>query len=37
MYGSRTRPEILAICGVILVIAALWGAWFVKTPGLMPF
>jgi hypothetical protein len=37
MFNSRARPEILALSGIILVIAALWGAWFVKTPGLLPF
>jgi hypothetical protein len=37
MYNSRTKPEVLAISCLLLIIAALWGAWFVKAPGLSPF
>ena len=37
MYNIRTKPEILAISGVVLIIAALWAVWFVQTPGLLPF
>ena len=36
MYDSRTTPEVVAIYSIILVIAALWGAWFLKT-SLSPF
>jgi hypothetical protein len=37
MYSFRTRPEVIAISGVILIIAALWGAWFMQAPGLFMY
>ena len=37
MYSFRTRPEVLAITFVLLVVTALWGAWFLQTPGLFVF
>jgi hypothetical protein len=37
MYSFRTRPEVIAISGVILIIAALWGAWFMQTPSLFVY
>jgi len=37
MYNSRTKPEVLAISCLLLIIAALWGAWFAQAPGLLPF
>lgn len=37
MYNIRTKPEILAISGVVFIIAALWAAWFAQTPGLLLF
>ena len=37
MLYSRTRPEVIAILGIVLIVTALWGAWASKTPGLFPF
>lgn len=37
MYNFRTRPEVIAISGVILIIAALWGAWFLQAPSLFVY
>jgi len=37
MYSFRTRPEVIAISGIILIIAALWGAWAVHTPDLFVY
>jgi hypothetical protein len=34
MLSSRTRPEVIAILGVVLTVTALWGAWAWQTPGL---
>jgi len=34
MFSSRIRPEVIAILGVVLVVAALWGAWAYQTPDL---
>ena len=34
MFSSRMRPEVIAILGVVLIVAALWGAWAYQTPNL---
>lgn len=34
MDNSRRALEVVAIYSVILIIAALWGAWFMKMPSL---
>jgi hypothetical protein len=34
MFSSRIQPEVIAILGVIVVVAALWGAWAFQTPNL---
>jgi hypothetical protein len=34
MFSSRMRPEVIAILGIVLIVAALWGAWAYQTPSL---
>lgn len=33
MFYFRMRPETIAILGIVLIVAALWGAWALQTPG----
>ena len=37
MFYSRTRPEVVAILGAVLILTALWGAWYLDTPGIFLF
>jgi len=34
MFSSRMQPAVIAILGVVLILAALWGAWAYQTPSL---
>ena len=36
MFEFAIRREFVTVFGVIAVVAAVWTAWLIETPGFMP-
>jgi hypothetical protein len=36
MFQFAIRREFITVAGVIGIVTALWAAWLIETPGLMP-